>query len=117
MRASTHHQEVCFGISAIEALAEDTAVAQILRQRHAQVRIIQETEVVGLSRVRRAHLARPDLELRLSQASSLDEDLICIVRDVSDGRVGVVWVADATYDSALGLPLVEDCGAPGACAR
>lgn len=41
------------------------------------MRVVQHAQVFELSRVRRADLARLDLQLSLSQASALDQILIC----------------------------------------
>lgn len=38
--------------------------------------VIEHPEVIGLGRIRRAHLAWLDFQLGLSQAASFDEDLI-----------------------------------------
>lgn len=41
------------------------------------MRVIEEAEVLWLGRVRRADLARLDLELSLAETASLNEDLGC----------------------------------------
>lgn len=74
----TYHQEVSFRIFLVLALDEDTAAAEVFGKRHAKMGIVKSTQVLRLGRIARANLARLDLELRLSQASSLYQDLICL---------------------------------------
>ena len=79
----THHQKVSLGPLAVLLLDEDAAVAEVLRQGHTQVRVVQDAEVIGLGRVRRAYLSRLHLEFGLAQTSSLHEDLVCDALEVS----------------------------------
>lgn len=75
-RVHTYHQEVIIRVFPIRLLAEDAAGVQILRQRDAQVGIVEEAKVVGFRRVGGADLAGLDLQFGLAQAAALDEDLI-----------------------------------------
>ena len=63
---STHHQEVGFGPFAVLLFDEDAAVGQVLWQRDTKVRVVQDTEVIGLGRVRGAYLSRLHLQLGLA---------------------------------------------------
>jgi len=47
------------------------------------VRIVEDTEIVRLGRVRGANLARLDFQFGLSEAAALDKDLIYNARTVS----------------------------------
>jgi hypothetical protein len=47
------------------------------------VRVVEDTKVVRLGRVRGANLARLDFQFGLSEAAALDEDFICNARVVS----------------------------------
>lgn len=55
---------------------EDTAVAQVLGQGRAQMRIVENAEVFRLRRVGGAKLSWLYLEFGLSETSSLDQNLI-----------------------------------------
>lgn len=70
-----YHEKVCLGIVSATLHRKDTASFQILRKRHAQVRIVELSKVRGLGRVGGTDLARLDGKLGLSQSSSLDQDL------------------------------------------
>jgi hypothetical protein len=59
--AFPYHQEVCLGVFPVRSLDEDSARAQIAGERHAQVRIVENTKVVRLRRVGGADLTRLDL--------------------------------------------------------
>lgn len=82
-RSFPYHQEVCFGVFPVRSLDENTARAQVARKRHAQVRIVEDTKVIRLSRVRRANLAGLDFQFGLPKATALDKNLICDARMVS----------------------------------
>lgn len=77
---TTYHQEVGFGIFLVLALDEDTAAAEVFGKWHAEMGIVESTQVLCLGRIARPNLARLDLELGLPQASSLYQDLICLRR-------------------------------------
>jgi hypothetical protein len=47
------------------------------------MRVVQNAEVIGFGRVRRAYLTRLHLEFGLAQTSSLYEDLVCDAPEVS----------------------------------
>jgi hypothetical protein len=87
-RSSSYHQEVCLGVFPVRSLDKDTARAQVARKRHAQVRIIEDTKVVRLRRVRSANLARLHFQFGLAKAATLNKDLICNARVVSEGSGG-----------------------------
>lgn len=71
------HEEVGLRVLAVAALCEDAAAAEVLRQGHAQVSVVEHAQVVGLGRVAGAHQARLDLQFGLTEAAALDEDFIC----------------------------------------
>jgi hypothetical protein len=87
-RLSSYHQKVCLGVFPVRSLNEDTARAQVAWERHAQVRIIEDTKVLRLRRVRCANLARVHFQFGLAKAATLDKDLICDARVVSEGSGG-----------------------------
>jgi hypothetical protein len=87
-RSSSYHQEVCLGVFPVRSLDKDTARAQVARKRYAQVRIIEDTKVVRLRRVRSANLARLHFQFGLAKAATLNKDLICNARVVSEGSGG-----------------------------
>jgi hypothetical protein len=87
-RSCSYHQEVCLGVFPVRSFGEDSARAQVAREWHTQVRIVEDTKVVRLSRVRCANLTRLDLQFSLAEAAALDEYLICDARVVSE-RSGV----------------------------
>lgn len=79
-----YHQEVCLWVFPVRSLDEDSARAQVAGKRHAQVRIVEHTKVVRLRRVRGANLAGLHLQLGLAKAATLNKDLICKTRTVSE---------------------------------
>jgi hypothetical protein len=83
-RASPYHQEVCLWVFPVRSLDEDSARAQIARKRHAQVRIVEDTKVIRLRRVRGADLTGLHLQFSLAKTSALDKDLIYHARIVSE---------------------------------
>jgi hypothetical protein len=87
-RLYSYHQKVCLGVFPVRSLDEDTARAQVAWKRHAQVRIIENTKVVRLRRVRSANLARLHFQFGLTKAAALDKDFICDARVVSEGSGG-----------------------------
>lgn len=74
--AHTYHQEVRLGPFAIGSSCKDTASGEVFGEWHAQMRVIQYTQVLRLGRIGRADLTDLDFQLRLSQASSLDQSLV-----------------------------------------
>ena len=100
-RSFPYHQEVCLGVFSVRSLDEDSARAQIAGERHAQVRVIEDTKIVRLRRVGSADLTRLHLQLGLSEAAALDKNLIYNARTVSE-RFGAMMSAskDRTYDWA-----------------
>jgi hypothetical protein len=81
--SESYHQKVCLWVFPVRSLNEDAARAQVAGERHAQVRVVEDTKVVRLGRVRGANLARLDFQFGLSEAAALDEDFICNARVVS----------------------------------
>lgn len=112
--AFTHHQEVGLGEFAVRALLEDPAPRQVFGQGHAQMGIVKHAEVVRLRRIAGADLPGLDLELSPTQASSLDQDLVCLT------RLAVYpvcrWGAPATYATVPVLRRAECCGIRGVVA-
>jgi hypothetical protein len=82
-RIESYHQKVRLWVFPVRSLDEDTARAQVARERHAQVRVVEDTKVVRLGRVRGANLAWLDFQFGLPEAATLDKDLIYNVRMVS----------------------------------
>lgn len=74
--AHTYHQEIGLGPLAILSLNENAASCEVFGEWHAQMGIIEDAQVLQLRRIGGANLAGLDFELRLSQASTLNEDLI-----------------------------------------
>lgn len=72
----THHQEIRLGPFAIRLPLEDAAVAEIVGEGNAKVRIVQDSKVTWLRRVRGADLSGLDFELGLAETSPLDEDVV-----------------------------------------
>jgi len=103
-RAFPYHQKVCLWVFPVRSFDEDSTRAQVAWKRHAQVRIVEDTKVVRLSRVRSADLTRLHLQLSLTKAAALDKDLIYHARMVSE-RSGAILGAlqDRTYDWARAL--------------
>ena len=68
------------------------------------MRIVEDTKVVRLRRVRGANLTRLDLQLGLAKAAALDKDLIYNARIVSERSGGGGRIAkDRTYGWARAL--------------
>ena len=51
------------------------------------MRVVQDTQIIELGRIRRPYLAGLDLEFGLAQTSSFDENLICDAPRVSMRRL------------------------------
>jgi hypothetical protein len=81
--SDSYHQKVCLWVFPVRSLDENTTRAQVARKRHAQVRVVEDTKVVRLGRVRGANLARFDFQFGLSETAALDKDLIYDARMVS----------------------------------
>ena len=81
--SESYHQKVRLWVFSVRSLDENAARAQIAWERHAQVRVVENTKVVRLGRVRGANLARLDFQFGLSEAAALDKDLIYNARMVS----------------------------------
>jgi hypothetical protein len=81
--SASYHQKVRLWVFPVRSLDEDTARAQVARERHAQVRVVEDTKIVRLGRVRGANLARLDFQFGLSEAAAFDKDLIYNARMVS----------------------------------
>ena len=86
--AFPYHQEVCLRIFPVRSLDEDSTRAQIAGERHAQVRIVENTKVVRLRRVGSADLTRLHLEFGLAKAAALDKNLIYNARTISERSGG-----------------------------
>ena len=68
------------------------------------MRIVEDTKVVRLGRVRGADLTRLDLQFGLAEAAALDKDLICNARAQLVKGLAVVGASkDRTYDWARAL--------------
>jgi len=81
----SYHQKVRLWVFPVRSLDENAARAQVTGKRHAQMRVVEDTKVIRLGRVRSANLARLDFQFGLSEAATLNKDLICNARMVSLG--------------------------------
>jgi hypothetical protein len=97
--SESYHQKVGLWVFPVRSLDEDAARAQVAGKRHAQVRIVEDTEVIRLGRVRSANLARLDFQFGLSETAALDKDLIYSARMVSLDRLAVNGgrIKESTY--------------------
>ena len=76
------------------------------------MRIVEDTKVVRLGRVRGADLARLDLQFGLAKAAALDKDLICSARARLAKGLAVVGASKDWTERTTGRALFDQHRVP-----
>jgi len=77
MRSPPYHQKVGLWVCLVLLQREDAGALQVLRQGDAQVGVVEDAQILHLTRVGDSDLAGFHGEVRLSQPATLDEDIDC----------------------------------------
>ena len=94
---------------------KDSASLEILGQRYAQMRIVENTKIFRLGRVGSANLTRFDCELGLTESSSVDQFISC-----SDCQICIKRVSWSDIAYCIPRPQLvrdEDCAWSEECER